>query len=174
MEHSLPSPVSVGPWRTATIVVVILALLELVALVAAGAALFGPSVAHGVRRAAAKQVFAPIKQPMKAVPLKHQPKPGPAKLSRARTTILVLNGNGRQGAAAAEAARARRLGYTVRGAANAPHTGYLRSIVMFRPGLRPEALRAARDLHVRVVSPLDGLRVRDLRGAKLAIVLGRD
>ena len=132
MEHSLPSPVSVGPWRTATIVVVILALLELAALVAAGAALFGPSVAHSVQHAAAQQVFAPIK----AVPIKHQPKPGPPTLSRSQTSILVLNGNGRAGAAAAAAARVRRLGYTVRGAANAPHTGYVRSIVMFRPGLR--------------------------------------
>jgi hypothetical protein len=49
----------------------------------------------------------------------------------------------------------------------------MRSIVMFRPGLRSEALRLARDLHVRVVSPLDGIRTRDLRGAKLAYVLGR-
>ncbi len=169
MEHSLPSPASVGPWRTATIVVVILALLELAALVAAGAALFGPSVAHSVQHAAAQKVFAPIK----AVPLKHQPKPGPPTLSRAKTSILVLNGNGRAGAAAAAAARVRGLGYPVSGAANAPHTGYVRSIVMFRPGLRSEALRAARDLHVRIVSPLDGIRTRDLRGAKLAYVLGR-
>jgi LytR cell envelope-related transcriptional attenuator len=168
MEHSLPSPVSVGPWRTATIVVVILALLELAALVAAGAALFGPSVAHSVQHAAAQRVFAPIK----AVPLKHQPKPGPPALSRAQTSILVLNGNGRAGAAAAEAARVRRLGYTVRGASNAPHVGYVRSIVMFRPGLRAEALRLARDLHVRIVSPLDGLRPAQLHGAKLAYVLG--
>jgi LytR cell envelope-related transcriptional attenuator len=169
MEHSLPSPVSVGPWRTATIVAVILALLELAALVAAGAALFGPSVAQSVQHAAAQRVFAPIK----AVPLAKQPKPGPASLSRAETSILVLNGNGRAGAAAAAAKRVRGLGYTVGGAANAPHTGYLRSIVMFRPGFRAEALRLSRDLHVRVVSPLDGLRPADLHGAKLAVVLGR-
>lgn len=169
MEHSLPSPVSVGPWRTATIVAVLLALLELVALVAAGAALFGPSVARSVQHAAVRQVFSPIK----AVPLAHQPKPGPPTLSRARTSILVLNGNGRAGAAAAAAARVRRLGYAVGGAANAPHHGYVRSIVMFRPGFRPEALRLARDLHVRIVSPLDGLRPADLHGSKLAVVLGR-
>jgi hypothetical protein len=169
MEHSLPSPVSVGPWRTATIVVVILALLELAALVAAGAALFGPSVAHTVQHAAARQVFAPIA----AVPIKHQPKAGPAKLPRAKTSILVLNGNGRAGAAAAAASRLRGLGYRVDGAANAPHTGYASSIVMFRPGFRAEALRFAHDLHVRVVAPLDGLRPRDLHGAKLAYVLGR-
>ncbi len=168
MEHSLPSPVSVGPWRTATIVVVILALLELAALVAAGAALFGPSVAHSVQHAAVRQVFAPIK----AVPLAHQPKPGPTTLTRRQTSILVLNGNGRAGAAAAAAARVRHMGYTVDGAANAPHADYVRSIVMFRPGLRAEALRFARELHVRVVSPLDGLRAAQLHGAKLAYVLG--
>jgi hypothetical protein len=169
MEHSLPSPVSVGPWRTATIVAVLLALLELVALVAAGAALFGPSVARSVQHAATRQVFAPIK----AVPLRAQPKPGPPTLSRTRTSILVLNGNGRAGAAAAAATRVHRLGYTVAGTANAAHTGYVRSIVMFRAGFRAEALRFARDLHVQVVSPLDGLRPADLHGAKLAVVLGR-
>jgi len=168
MEHSLPSPASAGPWRTATVVLVILALVELAALVAAGAALFGPSVAHTVQNAAAKKVFAPIQ----AVPLKHQPKPGPPTLSRRETSVLVLNGNGRAGAAAAVASRVRSVGYQVRGAVNAPHTGYMRSIVMFRPGLRAEALRLARDLHVRVVTPLDGIRARDLRGAKLALVLG--
>ena len=41
----------------------------------------------------AQQVFAPIK----AVPLGHQPKPGPPTLSRRQTSILVLNGNGRAG-----------------------------------------------------------------------------
>jgi len=168
MEHSLPSPTSVGPWRTATIVAGALALLELVALVAAGAALFGPSVARSVRQAATQQVFAPIK----AVPLKHQPKAGPPTLSRAQTSIFVLNGNGRAGAAAAAAARVRSRGYIVRGAANAPHTGYARTLVMFRPGYRSEALRLAHDLHAQVVSPLDGLRASALRGAQLAVVLG--
>ena len=39
-------------------------------------------------------------------------------------------------------------------------------------GRRPEALRLARDLGIRLVSPLDGLRPRDLLGAQLAVVVG--
>ena len=43
---------------------------------------------------------------------------------------------------------------------------------MYRPGRRPEALRLARDLGIRLVWPLDGLRPRQLHGAQLAVVLG--
>jgi hypothetical protein len=43
---------------------------------------------------------------------------------------------------------------------------------MYRPGYAPEAARLARDLHVKIVSPLDGLRTKDLMGAHVAIVLG--
>ena len=45
---------------------------------------------------------------------------------------------------------------------------------MYRPGLRGEALRLARDLGLepgRAV-PLDGLRASQLRGAKLVLVVG--
>jgi hypothetical protein len=55
---------------------------------------------------------------------------------------------------------------------NAPRSGYGRSVVMYRAGRRPEALRLARDLQIRLVSPLDGLRPRDLLGAQLAVVVG--
>jgi hypothetical protein len=43
---------------------------------------------------------------------------------------------------------------------------------MYRMGRRGEALRLARDLGIRLVSPLDGLRPRDLKGARLAVILG--
>jgi hypothetical protein len=47
----------------------------------------------------------------------------------------------------------------------------MRSVVMYRPGFRGEAMRLARDLRIRIVGPLDGLSVRDLMGAHLAIVI---
>jgi hypothetical protein len=50
--------------------------------------------------------------------------------------------------------------------------GYGRSVVMYRVGRRREALRLARDLRIRLVSPLDGLRPRDLLGGQLAVVVG--
>src|SRR4029077_17877803 len=53
-------------------------------------------------------------------------------LARTDTSVLVLNGNGAPGAAGATASRVSRFGYLVAGAANAPTTGYRRSIVMYR------------------------------------------
>jgi hypothetical protein len=43
---------------------------------------------------------------------------------------------------------------------------------MYRPGYRPEGVRLARDLHVTVVGPLDGVARSALRGGQLAVILG--
>ena len=43
---------------------------------------------------------------------------------------------------------------------------------MYRPGFEGEARRLARDIGVRRVSPLDGIRRRDLQGAHIALILG--
>jgi hypothetical protein len=43
---------------------------------------------------------------------------------------------------------------------------------MYRPGHRGEAMRLARDLRIRIVGPLDGMSVRDLMGAHVAVVVG--
>jgi hypothetical protein len=43
---------------------------------------------------------------------------------------------------------------------------------MYRGGFRGEALRLARDLHVKVVGPLDGMRPAALMGGQLAIIVG--
>ncbi len=43
---------------------------------------------------------------------------------------------------------------------------------MYKRGDEAEGLRLARDLHVHVVGPLDGMRPSALHGGKLAIVLG--
>ena len=74
-----------------------------------------------------------------------------SRCSRARRrSVLVLNGNGVQGAAAqASAALVRARGYTVKEVGNAPRTGYARTIVMYRPGFRAEAVRFAHDLEHR-------------------------
>ena len=80
------------------------------------------------------------------------------KLTRAETGVFVLNGNGRSGAAASEAAKLSNLGYHVPGTGNAKRQDYATTVVMYRPGFQAEALRLARDLHVKVVGPLDGLK----------------
>jgi hypothetical protein len=43
---------------------------------------------------------------------------------------------------------------------------------MYRGGRREQALRLARDLRIRLVSPLDGLRPGDLLNGQLAVVVG--
>jgi hypothetical protein len=168
VEHSLPHVRS--PWRTATLVASAVAAIELVALVALGIAVLAEPVSQQLRSAAEQQVLAPVAKP----------KPRPAattaaaapKLTRAETSVTVLNGNGRSGAAAEAADAVRRFGYTIGTVGNAPSTGVTRTIVMYRDGYRPEAARLAKDLGVKLVGPLDGLRKADLLGAHVALVLG--
>jgi hypothetical protein len=165
---------AIRPWRTATLVVAGIAALELVLLVMlAGALLAKPERATAHKAAASKSVAA-----------KHATKPAPpvkaaktekavvAQLPRRKVTILVLNGNGRRGAAAAAASRVRGKGYRIGLVANAPSHDYAASLVMFRPGFKGEAQRLARDLGVHVVSPLDGVRPGQLHGAQAVLILG--
>jgi hypothetical protein len=118
-----------------------------------------------MQRAKAEAATAPATQ-------KQAKTPARALLARGATSVTVLNGSGLAGAAAAQASRVRARGYLVGDVGNAPRSGYGRSVVMYRAGRRPEALRLARDLQIRLVSPLDGLRPRDLLGAQLAVVVG--
>ncbi|HLM36231.1 MAG TPA: LytR C-terminal domain-containing protein [Gaiellaceae bacterium] len=160
MEHAL-TPRD-HPWRTIAVVAAGIATLELLGLVIVGVALIAKPVMNRAQSEAA------------AVPAKHQQEKTPNRplLPRSSISVTVLNGNGLAGAAAAQASRVRARGYVVGEVGNAPRTGYGRSVVMYRIGRRPEALRLARDLRIRLVSPLDGLRPRDLLGAQLAVVVG--
>ena len=167
MEHSF-SDVQI-PWRKATLVASAVAAVELVLVVVLGVALLADPVSQQVRKAAEKKVFAPATPKPRAVAA---PVVGAPKLSRAATSVIVLNGNGRSGAAAEGAARVRSFGYTIGTVGNAPRSDYMRTIVMFRRGYRPEAERLAADLKVKIVGPLDGLRTADLMGAHVALVLG--
>jgi hypothetical protein len=168
MEHSL-SPLELGrPWRTTALVASAVALLELLAIVGLGIALLGEPVAERVQARAAlpkpaKPAPAPVRRPRET----HLPT-----LVRADTSILVLNGNGRTGAASETAARVSNAGYIVAGAANAPNTSYRRSMVMYRKGRSVEAKRLARDLRIPIVGPLDGVRASELMGAHLVLIVG--
>ena len=90
---------AVRPWRTATVLIALVAAIELVLLVvAAGALLVKPEPASRKAAPPAKVAKTPVvKQastPAKAVP---------AELPRRKVRVVVLNGNGRQGAAALQA-----------------------------------------------------------------------
>ena len=88
------------------------------------------------------------------------------------TDVPCVNGNGRQGAAAATAARVSHRGYRISGVANAPSSDFTRSLVMYRKGFEGEGRRLARDLEIRIVGPLDGLRAAQLHGAHAVVVVG--
>ena len=160
MEHALPTPPE-HPWRAIAVVTAGIATLELFGLIVAGAALLARPGGHHARVARAAAPAVTHAKPT-LLPL----------LPRRRTSVTVLNGNGLAGAAAAEASRVRARGYIIGRVTNAPRMGYGHSVVMYRAGRRREALRLAHDLRIGLVSPLDGLRKRDLRGAKLALVVG--
>jgi hypothetical protein len=155
------------PWRTATVVLGAIAAIELVALIAIGAVRIAPAhkaaaVAHGQKK---------LPLPFRAAPSVPAPPSHPLK-PRAQTRVLVLNGNGRQGAASTQAVNLQTLGYAVGGAENAPRHDYAQTMVMYVPGFLPEARRLARDLGVRLVAPVDGLTPSRLRGSKIVVLLG--
>jgi hypothetical protein len=85
---------------------------------------------------------------------------------------MVLNGNGRSGAAHAEASSLQSFGYRVPTAGNAPRSDYATSVVMYRPGYSGDANRLAHDVGIKVVGPLDGLRPSQLHGSQLVVIVG--
>jgi hypothetical protein len=160
VEHALPTQSSGHPWRTIAVVAAGIATLELVGLIAVGTALLAKPVAHAARAAVHKSTPAPKKAPVRPLP------------PRGAVSVTVLNGNGVAGAAASMASHVRARGYVIGQVGNAPRSGYGRTVVMYRIGRRPEALRLARDLGIRAVSPLDGLKPRNLMGAQVAVIVG--
>ena len=174
MEAPLPSPADVvRPWRTATLIASGFAAVELVLLLGAGAMLLAKPLSRSIRHHALEVATAtPTKRGTHQVHPK-APKPAAApKLARRQTKVLVLNGNGERGVAHSAADRLSRLGYRIAGAANAKRMDYAATVVMYRRGYRAEGLRLARDVHAKVLGPLDGLHASSLRGGQLALILG--
>jgi hypothetical protein len=159
----------VRPWRIASLV----AAVELVLLVGAALLLLAKPLAHAVRHHAESSVLTPAaKKPAAKTVRHHVVKLAAPRLLRSQTEVLVLNGNGRTGAASSAAATLAGMGYRVGGKGNAKRQDYATSVVMYRKGYAAEGRRLATDLHVRVVGPLDGLKPSALHGAQLAVVLG--
>lgn len=165
MDHPL-RPYS--SWRTRALIAAAVAALELVALVTVAAVLAGRSLAGHVQSAARAHELAPLVRTTK-----REPGDAPPLLERTETSVVVLNGNGISGAAAVSAAKVRAHKYVVTNVGNAPRENYGRTVVMYRPGFQREAQRLAKDVGVKLVGPLDGLRAPDLMGAHIALVVGR-
>lgn len=174
MDHPLPAPsADVRPWRTAAYVAGAVALVELLLLLAIGGGALVTSLSGRIQLAAQETVSAPA--PTVTRRATTRPKPAKAAVAtrpRGKTVVLVLNGNGRTGAAAAAASRVRARGYPVGAVGNASRSDYARSIVMYRPGFAGEGARLARDLRVRTVGPLDGMRASALGRAHVVLILG--
>jgi LytR cell envelope-related transcriptional attenuator len=168
------------PWRTATLVASAVALVELVGLIAVGAFLLAHPFSHAAKAKAASAKVVRHTAPARhaavtaTVPAKDifAPLPSHALRPRAHVRVLVLNADGVQGAAHAEAARLGSLGYPIGGAANAPSHHYAQSMVMYVPGYVREARRLAHDAGIRMVAPVDGIRGSTLMASKLVVLLG--
>ena len=169
MDHAQQLP-RAFPWRSAAVVTATIAAVELVALIAGGTALLARPAHHAAAKpvrttagAAARPVFrVPAAAKVPSVPLR----------PRSHVAVLVLNGNGVQGAAGTEAARLQGLGYRIGGATNAVRHDYARSMVMYAPGYGKEARRLSRDTGIRMVAPADGLTRAALKASPLVLLLG--
>jgi hypothetical protein len=172
VDHPLAAPDAlVRPWRTAAYVAVGIAAFELLLLLFIGGGKLTGLVADRIELAAQDQVLTTQTQSV-AKPVTRKPASAAvAKRPRSRTVVLVLNGNGRTGAAASAASRVSARGYKIGAVTNAPQR-VPRSIVMYRPGFAGEGRRLGRDLGVRLVTPLDGMRGSQLGRAQLVFILG--
>jgi hypothetical protein len=155
MDHYAPAhELATHTWRTRTMVVSAIAAVELVALIALGVVLLGKGWfqhERAARVAEAKQAAVAAATETKTKTTKpvvtHKPVAPPKPLlTRGQTSVLVLNGNGQDGAAGAEATVLRQHGYPV---------------------------AAVYDLNIPIVSALDGLLVSQLKGARLLLIIGK-
>jgi LytR cell envelope-related transcriptional attenuator len=166
------------PWRTAAIVAAAVAAVELFILVLVGVVFGAKLLTDHAEKAIVTATGAKISTTTPPVtsdtPAKKASttKSTAAELPRRRTSVVVLNGNGLPGAAAVSADRLRHFHYIIAATGNAPRTDFRRSLVMYRKGFEGAAIRLAHDLHIRRVTPLDGMKLRDLQGAHLALIIG--
>jgi len=171
VDHPLPVPDAlIRPWRTAAYIAAAIAVAELLLLVVIGGGALMGALSDRLQLAAQERVLAPTPSARSTAR-----KPAPvavAKVPRSRTMVMVLNGNGRTGAAAAAASRVQSRGYKVGTVGNAPRQ-VARTLVMYKPGFAGEGKRLGKDLGVKLVGPLDGIRAGELGRAQVVFILGR-
>jgi LytR cell envelope-related transcriptional attenuator len=151
-------------WRKATVIVTMIAAVELVVISGLAMTLLGNPISRHLKAEAAAAAAPRVRTTTPAVARK-------TTLARSATSVLVLNGNGRAGAAAGAADLVRARGYLVGDVANAPELSP-RTLVMYRPGYAAEGRRLARDLRVTTLMPLDGMLPSQLMGTHLVLIIG--
>jgi len=172
VDHSLVSSLELPAhsWRRLSFALGTIAAVEAIVIVAVGIVFVAKPFAHHLQNAATREA--------QAAPLDLRGKTGPdtpaAKPTRthAQTVVMVLNGNGQSGAAASTAGRLRGIGYHIGPVGNAQRMDYPKSVVMYKRGFRPEAVRMAHELRVQTVGPLDGIRANRLGRAGLVYIVG--
>ena len=180
MDHYAPTHDLSQPWRTRTLILSGIAGIELVALVAVGVLVLGKGWFEHARASAATTKHVATHH---TTPATHTQPPAPTRthpaaparplVPRAHTGLLVLNGNGRNGAAGTEATTLRAHGYPVVAVGNARRNNYAATMVMYRPGYEREAQRLAHDVGISVVTGLDGVAPGVLKSAKLMVIVGK-
>jgi LytR cell envelope-related transcriptional attenuator len=171
VEHAEHLP-RAFPWRTATVVVGTVAAIELVALIGIGATHVASSLRADARATTPSTRAVAAVQPVRRHVVKVAALPSRPLRARASLSVLVLNGNGVNGAAGREAVSLQTLGYGSSRSQDAPRHDYARSMVLYRPGFTKEARRLAHDAGVRLVAPVDGMTKAQLKGSPLVVVLG--
>ncbi len=91
---------------------------------------------------------------------------------RSSISVLVLNGDGVEGAAGTTATALLTHGYRHAIPADAPNLAYARSLVLFRPGWQHEAERLGKDSRIATVAPLDGRVSPAYAHIPLVVILG--
>jgi hypothetical protein len=91
---------------------------------------------------------------------------------RSAISVLVLNGNGVEGAAGTTATQLLGAGYRHAVPTDAPNPAYERSLVLFRPGWQREASRLGKDVRIATVAPLDGRVAPAYAHVPLVVILG--
>lgn len=173
-----------NPWRSTALVASGVAALELFVLVILAFAIFvKPMLTNEPGTAAEPQKKATATKSTAAAPAKSSeaktstPAKSAAKdapLARTKTKVLILNGNGRSGAASEKASWVMTKGYPIAATANASRTDFARSLVMYKPGFEAEAKRFGKDFQVSRVIPLDGLKSSELQGASVVLIIGAE
>jgi hypothetical protein len=177
VDHRADIP-ALSPWRSAAFIAASVATVELLILLVVGIWLFGKFFHDEVSKATNPTTVAQVAVERKLKEQGQLPSEQAATadakpmLKRGDTSVLVLNGNGIGGAASDTAEQIRGKHYLIAGTDNASRTDYPRSIIMYRPGFKREAQRLGKDFDVRRVGPLDGVRIRDLQGAHVVLVIG--
>jgi hypothetical protein len=173
VDHPLAPPDAlIRPWRLAAFIAGSIAAVELLILLAIGGGALAGAVSDRLDVAAREHALAPAEERKQAARASKPAAAAKPELTRRKTVVRVLNGNGRSGAAASAATRVRSRGYKIGFVGNAAHTDFAKSLVMYKPGFAGEAQRFARDLRVRQVGPLDGVRPRELGRAHIVFILG--